>query len=485
MAFGATIVTMQQAGDRLMTARRPLPARFAGQVLLLTPLKMPVSAAASSVGRSVAARAWRAPSPNAALMWVLGIVNRWVFLKGLPVLRRVPVVRDLPFVHGYFWIRRVDFPETDRSNLSRAVNRETVAFIGPNHPEFGTDWLIDQEVSSFVAPQMASWADRGIVNAAPRFWGMNNLIANDGGDAARDYSIGWAIEGEGVLLHPEGTVRWTNDQVHPLFPGIAQMAMRAAERTAKPVYIAPLVWKYRYTGDVSRRIRREIGLIEKGLKLPRLDRLRIPLRFEALQKNILAMRMRQFGYVETDASTDFFARQSAFQAFLLDTLEEEHGTDSVDKRLSRIMRTIRGQRSALANDTSPEADEKRATLARRIATAEEARRLGEFTREVYGTAMLTQEQLFESLKRTRDRLLRHGWKNTIANMLPRPFGPRVVHIGVPEPIRVVPVARADAAAYETALIELTQALMQDKLDEINRRIAPAVAPFSVPNPFVR
>src|SRR5471032_306766 len=133
--------------------------------------------------------------------------------------------------------------------------------MGPNHPEFGTDWLIDKEVSSFVAPHMASWAERGIVNAAPRFWGMNNLIANDGGDAAKDYSIGCAIAGEGVLLHPEGTVRWTGDLVHPLYPGIAQMAMKATERTDKPVFIAPLVWKYRYVGDVSRRINREMRLI--------------------------------------------------------------------------------------------------------------------------------------------------------------------------------------------------------------------------------
>jgi hypothetical protein len=69
-------------------------------------------------------------------------------------------------------------------------------------------------------------------------------------------------------------------------------------------------------------------------------------------------------------------------------------------------------------------------------------------------------------------------------MLPRPFGPRVVHIGVPEPILVVPVGREERAEYETALIDFTQALMQDKLDEINRRIAEEVRRFSYDNPFV-
>ena len=107
-----------------------------------------------------------------------------------------------------------------------------------------------------------------------------------------------------------------------------------------------------------------------------------------------------------------------------------------------------------------------------LAMAEEAKRLGEFSRDVYGSrALLSQEQLFESLKRMRDRLLRRGWKNMLAIMMPRPFGPRVVHVGVPEPIRVSAVEAADAKEYETSLLEHTRTRMQEKLDEINARIA--------------
>jgi hypothetical protein len=254
---------------------------------------------------------WSRPRPNSALMWLLGIVNRWFLLRGLPVLRRLPFVRDLPLVHGYFWIRGFDLPEADLRQLESAVNPGTVAFMGPNHPEFGTDWMVDKEISTLVAPRMASWADRGIVAGAPRFWGMNNLVANDGGEAGKDYSVEWALKGEGVLLHPEGSVRWTNDRVHALFPGIAQMAMNAAERTEKPVYIVPLVWKYRFVGDVSRRMHREMQLLEDGLELPRGELTSVPRRFHALQVNVLAMRMKRFGY--GDSTGDFFERQAAFQ----------------------------------------------------------------------------------------------------------------------------------------------------------------------------
>ena len=289
---------------------------------------------------------WVPPNPNRTVMWLLGVVNRWFLLGGLPLLRLIPVIRDLPMVHGYFWVRAIDIPAGDRRNLENAVNRATVAFMGPNHPEFGTDWMIDKQLSTLVAPRMASWADRGIVAAAPRFWGMNNLVANDGGEAVKKYSVDWALTGEGVLLHPEGSVRWTNDRVHPLFPGIAQMAMMAAHRTDKPVYIVPLVWKYRFVGDVSGRIHREMRIIEAGLGLPRMEIPSVPLRFGALEMNILALRMTHHGYKDAVASSDFFARQRAFQQHLIDMLEQRHpvdGAGQLDKRIARITRVIRGK----------------------------------------------------------------------------------------------------------------------------------------------
>jgi hypothetical protein len=425
-------------------------------------------------------------------MRTLGIVNRWFFLHGLPGLRAIPGVRDLPLGRGYFWVRALDMPAADRERLRRAVSRYTVAFLGPNHPEFATDWLIDKELSTDVAPLMASWADRGIIAGAPRFWGMNNLVANDGGDSAKEYSIECALRGDAVLLHPEGTVRWTNDRVHPLFPGIAQMAIKAAERTEKPVYIVPLVWKYRYTRDVSARIDREISIIEAGLSLPATNGLRVPQRFLALQRNVLTARMVHFGLEHATSDGDFFARQQAFQQYLLHSLEQRHlvsddatdSTDTLDRRIARFARTIRDRLVALRGDPSPGALAQRETLKRDYAIADEAKRLGEFNRETYGGPTLTQEQISESLKRTRDRLLARDWKDTLGKMLPRPLGPRIVHVAVPEPIRVARVEGAESKGYEEILLQLTRKRMQDALDEINARIATSVDRYRCENPFV-
>lgn len=429
---------------------------------------------------------WRAPQPSPLLMWALNAVNRWL-LFGLPVLRRIPLIRDLPFVHGYFWVREIDLPACDRASLCAAVNPETVAFMGPNHPEFGTDWLVDKEISSVVAPRMASWADRGIVAAAPAFWGRNNLIANDGGDDAKEYSVNWAGQGEGVLLHPEGSVRWTNDAVHPLFPGIAQMALKATERFDKQVYIVPLVWKYRYVGDVSGRLMREMRLIERGLGLPPGDPSSVAQRFHALQLSILARQMRHFGFDQDSDDGSFFARQHAFRQWLVAQLEARHvveATIDADKRVARLASVIRRTLAESKSNHDAAATEFRAQLKHDLAMAEEAKRLGEFSEEVYGGDMLTQEQISESLKRIRDRLMRRGWKNTISNMLPRPLGPRVVHVAVPKPVRVMPNEAPAIGDYERRLLVLTRMRMQRALDEINERIAPEVRRFAHVNPFV-
>ena len=97
-------------------------------------------------------------------------------------------------------------------------------------------------------------------------------------------------------------------------PGIAQMAMKAAERTDKPVYIVPLVWKYRFVGDVSHRIHREMRIIEDGIGLARTTSTSVPLRFAALQMNILAMRMKRFGYEGGTLLDGGFERQRSFQS---------------------------------------------------------------------------------------------------------------------------------------------------------------------------
>ncbi|MEO5567394.1 MAG: hypothetical protein ABIR92_02815, partial [Gemmatimonadaceae bacterium] len=342
-------------------------------------------------------RDFQPPRPSRPLMWVLGYINRWFLLLGLPLLRRIPLVQDLPGIRGYFWLRGIDLPGPDRERLHRAVNPGTAAFIGPNHPEFGFDWLMDKEMSTIVAPRIASWASGDIIQGAPGFWLRNNLVSHTGGEGAMQYSIDRALAGDGVLLHPEGSVHWTADKVHPLFNGIADMACEAARRAGaegKQVYIVPIVWRIRYIRDVSEAMHREMGLIERYLGVPESGSPDLKERFRALQENILLRQMHVFGFAPGWVDgLDFFARQNAFRDWLIEDLETRYTIErceSVDRLLARFKRAIPRH---LKSDR---------------AKVDEAIRLGGFSRDVYACKPLTQEQIAESLKRHRATLVHRG-----------------------------------------------------------------------------
>jgi hypothetical protein len=417
----------------------------------------------SSAGKRPTPR-FIAPNPNIPLMRALGVVNRWLLVK------------------HYFRVRTIDFPSADRERLSNAVNRATAAFLAPNHPEFGFDWMMDKELSTYAAPRMASWASHEIVDTAPWFWRRNNLVANNGGDEASRYSIHWALRGHGVLLHPEGMVHWTADKIHPLFPGIAEMAVEAAREIARrgetrPTYIVPMIWKLRYTANVSSALHREMDLIERALGLPRETTLGVADRFAELQHNILARQIARFGFdARALSGLDLFNRQDAFRAWLVADLQSRYCVqlgDSMERTIHRLHRAIIARASA--------------DMKQDLARATEAARLGTFSRALYGAPMLTQEQIGESLKRHRATLMRSGPRDIAHNFLPTPFGARVAHVRVPDPILIDPTrANADdrtRGTYVRELLDETRRRMQAALDVVNAEQGVDTWAFSHPNPF--
>lgn len=75
---------------------------------------------------------------------------------------------------------------------------------------------------------------------------------------------------------------------------------------------------------------------------------------------------------------------------------------------------------------------------------------------------LTQEQIAETLKATRVRLMRRGWRNQLHNLIPIAVAPRSVHIRVADPINV-----RDAVGQDTGVAEL--------LDDLRGRMLAALA----------
>ena len=400
---------------------------------------------------------YRDPRPAPWLIHLLGVVNRRLMM---------PVVLKL---------RRFELPAVDAERLRAAVNPRTVAFLGPAHPEFLTDWLVDKELSRLCSPLMAHWASYEIVNGSPglrAFWLANNLIANVPGGGGKEYSVTWACRGHGVLLHPEGTATWQGERVSALLPGLVDMAWEAASRLRdagdpRPVYLVAVAWRLEFTGDARRGLARDMERLERGLGLPRGDSLAVPERFAGLMRHLLARQCSRLSLAPPrfDAAPGggYFDAQAAAIEELRRSLAEHYG--ELDSDLARAQFQLR---KAMRERGTQDPDGVRRDRAR----LQELIRLASFDPGLYDHAQLAQERVAEVLKRTRSGLLTRGVRNALHNTVPVAAGPRVVRVRVAEPIDVRKALgstpEGEAAAARAKLLAEHRARLQALVDDLAR-----------------
>jgi hypothetical protein len=403
------------------------------------------------------ARAYVEPRPQPWLIHALAPVARFGILAGLMKLRRI------------------ELPAADLARLRAAENKSTSAFLGPNHPEFTTDWMLDKHVSTQVSPLMAHWASYEIVNASPlaqRFWLANNLIANAPGGDGRGYSVRWALRGHGVLLHPEGTATWQAERVGALLPGLIEMAAEsAAAAPQRATFAVPVIWKLRFTGDAGDALAREISLIERELRLPASSGA-LEARFAALHGGLLAHQCERWKLPAPQCDPrapgrEYFAAQSATIAAIRTRLEQRYGT--LDSELTRAQHQLR---KAFRERAAQEPDAVK--LDRRLLA--ELQRLTGCEAALYDKPTLTQEQMAERLKHIRSAVVTRGTRNALHNLFPVAVAPRDVAIRVPEPI-AVPASAAGDTAECAALLALLRQRMQATLDELLAAQEGVVAPY--------
>lgn len=448
------------------------------------------------------------PKPSRLVMGIMGPINRFLILMGVPGIRRIPLVwqlpllRDLPGPASTAKVLSVDFPESEKRKFQQYINPKTAAFVGPNHPEFWTDWGLDKLFSDAVSPRMASWAWYGTVNANPymqAFWLRNNLIANAPNDTegAKRYAIDWAKQGHGNLLHPEGSVHWTANKVQPIFGGIIEMAIRTSQDfiaadDPRPVYAVPMLSKYYFIDDVSGALASEMGRIEKKLGCLSPTDLPLEVRLFALQKNILATKLSEFESAlagQEITPQNFFATQERFQVELLARLREIYGERAgiLSKQLRSYEKEIKKNRIRRGRESlTPEQEAARARYKSESRLVAEIRRLDTFQADVYGGEQLTQEQIAETLKRTKRDLVNFTTMDGFRNLMPVAAGWRKVVLRCGEPIDV----RERVLSQDGDLDELKEQLqnefrhrMQAKLDEIIAATRPFTDRFARPNPF--
>jgi hypothetical protein len=399
-----------------------------------------------------------APKPRPGLIKALNFVNRWLMLGGIPVLRSIP----LPGLRGFADIREWDYPAGDQARLKALCGPGRATFVVPNHPEFFTDWMIDKKVLSRAAPLAACWATHGVVNglgnSAQKFWLANNLIAQIPGDGggARAHSVAWAVKGRGVLLHPEGSVGWHSNYVAPLFAGAAEMALQAlaagrAEDTAFQSYVAPIVWKLVFLGDVSAGLSRECAYVERRLNIVTPQGAGPAQRVFLIYSSLLTRDEMTLGLTGGE-SAPYNERQKLVAAAVIGKLAAllgvEPDTGSDWQRLTRRRLRDIDRKSAEAGEIRVLSE----ILFR-------AARVGGFA---FQSSEISQEEVAEHLKRIRNDYCSGTFRDGFNKFVPQPVGPRRAILRVMKPLAMQDWRGTAAEAMQEA-----RQRMQGELDGVN------------------
>ena len=400
------------------------------------------------------------PKPNQLVMRLSGILNEWGLLCGLPLLRSIPLLRDIPPCGGYFKVNRINIHQDDEAILRAVTNPSHAFFFGPNHPEFTTDWLIDKYISVRFAPRMSSWAASSILRGPlSSFWSANNLIGNDGGEAAKDYSVQCALNGAGTLLHPEGTVRWRSDKIFDLLPGIVDMAVDAAQKCReqgieKKVFIVPLVWKIVYDEDVRTRLGAALSRLEHTLLLPRTESLSLGRRYITFHQNLLLQQMKKFSY-QPETSPPRLDDAERFFDFLFEELSAKYEVSGSKEEIHRLLHRLHKKAKEAKNRRDSDA-------------IIELQRLAAYSRDTFEKEFFYQEEIAEGLQFIRQIFLTGGY-DSIRSMLPKPFGWRTVHLRVPSPLEISLLVNTteDLSALRTSLLVELKERMDQALSILN------------------
>jgi hypothetical protein len=444
-----------------------------------------------------------APRPQRWLIAALVPVNRVLCLGGIPGLRRIPGLNRVPGIRGLADVVRVDLPSTDRQRLLAAVSGATTAFITPNHPEFFTDWMLDKEICTRVAPLTANWATHEVVNGMgrlmQRFWLANNLIAQipggGGGAAGKAYSVDWAARGHAVLLHPEGQVGWHNDYVGPLFPGVVEMAVATlaqlrAQGIQRDVYIAPIVWKLKFERNEEARLMREMRYVERKLALRVEEHVSLPERVHEAHAMLLQRDATKWN-ANISLSAPYWIAQARLLTVLSEQLRQRVGalggsllsveTGGDSESATKGYRALTNAAERHLRELEPSAEVRDARD-----LAQELRRILRLRPEMYPGPALTQEQIAECIKRLRNDYCFGALRDNVNRFMPQPAGARVAYVRVPPPLNISQALARDTAPHtptQEALLTDLRARMQLALNEINRELHARGRFNEYPNPL--
>ncbi|MCA9173839.1 MAG: 1-acyl-sn-glycerol-3-phosphate acyltransferase [Planctomycetales bacterium] len=263
-----------------------------------------------------------------------------------------------------------------------------------------------------------------------------------------------------LVIFPEGDIYHTTDYVTPFREGAAAIALSAAKRANRKIWVVPCGIRFRYEDDPMPGILQALEAMERRLHLRVAADLPTPQRIHRLAEAALALK--ELDYTEHTSEGMVRERIRQLAGTVLARVEARHGLSNEDKGLPERVKAARQTVIPLLEDPADRADADDETGARKsaapIASPDERRHLEQdmedlfFVMQLYSYRgdYLDSNPTIERIAETVDKLE----EDILDLQLPSVRGRRRVRIELGEPREV------EAARGRDAVEELTQWMQQ-------------------------
>jgi 1-acyl-sn-glycerol-3-phosphate acyltransferase len=244
--------------------------------------------------------------------------------------------------------------------LREAAAAKHGTLITPNHPSHADPFVLLGAADQMQLPLhfMTAWQ----VFANTHWLGRRVLrhhgcfSVNREGHDFRAYrrSVSLLEQRQPLVIFPEGEVFHLNDRVMQFRRGAATAAIRAVQRSGRPVACIPCGIKYRYTADPLPQLNRAIGRLEQTVGIsPHSDKPLIP-RIRHLAVSVL--RAKEAEYFGKPGRGPIANRSSSLVTALLARLEGKYRVDAGARTVPERVKELR-RRAIAIQETSQQRDE--------------------------------------------------------------------------------------------------------------------------------
>lgn len=142
-----------------------------------------------------------------------------------------------------------------------------------------------------------------------------------------------------LLIFPEGDIYHTNDRITSFREGMSAIAMSAARHGDRPIAIVPCGIKFWYIDDPRPSLRQVLTKMESRLLLHPAEKWTLVMRIQRLATAAISLKEIEFmGHLTHD---DLSCRVNRLIDFILQRLEQRHGSQRTDVHIPERVKTLR------------------------------------------------------------------------------------------------------------------------------------------------